>query len=69
MIEVKLPRDEISPRVERVTTYRSLLTDRFNFTPGQNLTCDGPLQLTFWNKTTSAKFSTAGVRAKQRVKP
>ena len=30
----------------RVTTYKSFLKDRGNFTPGRNLTCDGPLKAT-----------------------
>ena len=43
--EVKSPRGEISPRLERVTTYRSFLIDRGNFAPGRNLTYDGPLKV------------------------
>ena len=30
----------------RVTTYKSFLKDRSNFTPGRNLTCDRPLKAT-----------------------
>ena len=42
--EVKLPLGEISPLfIECVTTYKSFFTERRNFTSGQNLTCDGPL--------------------------
>ena len=40
--EVKSSRGEISLRVERVTTYKSFIIGRGNFTPGWNLTCDGP---------------------------
>ena len=43
--EVKSSRGEISPRVERVTTYSSFLIERGNFIPGRNITYDGPLNL------------------------
>ena len=42
----KSPRGEILPRVERVTTYRSFLIYRGNFTPVRNPTCDRPLKFT-----------------------
>ena len=41
--EVKSPRNEISLRVEHVTTCKGFHKDRGNFTRRQNLTCDGPL--------------------------
>ena len=41
--EVKSPEDEISRRVECVTTYKSFLIDRGNVTLGWNLACDVPL--------------------------
>ena len=44
--ELKSSRGETSLRVERVTTFKSfLIDDRGNFTPGRNLTCDGPQNL------------------------
>ena len=51
-----ITRGEISSRVERVTTYRSFLLDRGNFTPGGNLTCDGALSYKIDSQVTPKRF-------------
>ena len=45
--EVKLPWNEILLRVHRVTTYKSFLIDRGDFTLGWNLMCDTPLNFIY----------------------
>ena len=48
--KAKSTQGEISLLVERVTPYKCFFIDKDNFTPGQNLTCDGALKEAIQNQ-------------------